>query len=170
MALQRQEEEEESGTHQEGGGEVDLAEQAGAQFHRQRMAQWLDFLAGAQPVGIALGDVDGARDSLERSERLGFSPEPALVKAINLLVLRLQERGAVQIISRNPLQLKVLDPSLAQSSSENALLRALSPEGTLPHRRGAAWALREAQAHVRSQAAWRHPYYWAGWVLWGLAD
>ena len=32
----------------------------------------------------------------------------------------------------------------------------------------AAAALRRAQAHVRSQEAWRHPYYWAAWVLWGL--
>lgn len=32
----------------------------------------------------------------------------------------------------------------------------------------AADALRKAQEHVRSQAKWRHPYYWAAWVLWGL--
>jgi CHAT domain-containing protein len=34
----------------------------------------------------------------------------------------------------------------------------------------AAEALREAQAHLRSQARWSHPYYWAAWVLWGGAD
>ena len=32
----------------------------------------------------------------------------------------------------------------------------------------AAEALRQAQAHVRSQEKWKHPYYWAAWVLWGL--
>jgi CHAT domain-containing protein/tetratricopeptide (TPR) repeat protein len=32
----------------------------------------------------------------------------------------------------------------------------------------AAEALRQAQEHVRAQAKWRHPYYWAAWVLWGL--
>ncbi len=32
----------------------------------------------------------------------------------------------------------------------------------------AAEALRGAQAHVRGQAKWKHPYYWAAWVLWGL--
>ncbi|MCC7137530.1 MAG: CHAT domain-containing protein [Planctomycetes bacterium] len=33
---------------------------------------------------------------------------------------------------------------------------------------GTAEALRAAQAHVRSQEKWKHPYYWAAWVLWGL--
>jgi hypothetical protein len=32
----------------------------------------------------------------------------------------------------------------------------------------AAEALRRAQEHVRSQERWKHPYYWAAWVLWGL--
>ena len=31
-------------------------------------------------------------------------------------------------------------------------------------------ALRQAQAYVRSQEKWKHPYYWAAWVLWGLPD
>jgi tetratricopeptide (TPR) repeat protein len=31
-------------------------------------------------------------------------------------------------------------------------------------------ALRQAQAHVRAQKQWAHPYYWAAWVLWGLND
>ena len=30
----------------------------------------------------------------------------------------------------------------------------------------AAAALRAAQAHVRAQEQWAHPYYWAAWVLW----
>jgi CHAT domain-containing protein len=34
----------------------------------------------------------------------------------------------------------------------------------------AAEALRLAQEHVRSQPAWRHPYYWAAWTLWGRGD
>ena len=34
----------------------------------------------------------------------------------------------------------------------------------------AAAALRAAQAHVRAQEKWKHPYYWAAWVLWGLPD
>ena len=34
----------------------------------------------------------------------------------------------------------------------------------------AATALRRAQAHVRSKTKWKHPYYWAAWVLWGLPD
>ena len=29
-------------------------------------------------------------------------------------------------------------------------------------------ALRKAQEFVRSQEKWKHPYYWAAWVLWGL--
>ena len=33
-----------------------------------------------------------------------------------------------------------------------------------------ATALRDAQAFVRAQARWKHPAYWAGWVLWGLPD
>jgi CHAT domain-containing protein len=33
---------------------------------------------------------------------------------------------------------------------------------------GAAEALRQAQAFVRAQPKWKHPYYWAAWVLWGL--
>ena len=35
---------------------------------------------------------------------------------------------------------------------------------------GAAAALEAAQAHVREQERWRHPYFWAGWTLWGAAD
>ena len=31
-----------------------------------------------------------------------------------------------------------------------------------------AEALRRAQEFVRSQEKWKHPYYWAAWVLWGL--
>ncbi len=31
-----------------------------------------------------------------------------------------------------------------------------------------AEALRKAQELVRSQEKWKHPYYWAAWVLWGL--
>jgi CHAT domain-containing protein len=31
-----------------------------------------------------------------------------------------------------------------------------------------AEALRKAQEFVRSQPKWKHPYYWAAWVLWGL--
>ena len=41
-------------------------------------------------------------------------------------------------------------------------------EGAKPM--GAAEALRAAQAHVRAQAKWKHPYYWAAWVLWGLPE
>ena len=33
--------------------------------------------------------------------------------------------------------------------------------------RSAAEALEAAQKHVRGQKKWAHPYYWAGWVLWG---
>ncbi|MCC7138127.1 MAG: tetratricopeptide repeat protein [Planctomycetes bacterium] len=33
-----------------------------------------------------------------------------------------------------------------------------------------AEALRKAQEFVRSQEPWKHPYYWAAWVLWGLPD
>ncbi|MDJ0976509.1 MAG: CHAT domain-containing protein [Planctomycetota bacterium] len=34
----------------------------------------------------------------------------------------------------------------------------------------AAAALKQAQAHVRAQPKWKHPYYWAAWVLWGLPE
>lgn len=34
----------------------------------------------------------------------------------------------------------------------------------------AARALREAQEFVRSQDRWRHPAFWAAWVLWGLPE
>jgi CHAT domain-containing protein len=33
-----------------------------------------------------------------------------------------------------------------------------------------ATALKQAQDFVRSHERWKHPYYWAAWVLWGLAD
>lgn len=46
-----------------------------------------------------------------------------------------------------------------------------APPGS-PRGRGlpTARALREAQAHVAAQAKWKHPYYWAAWVLWGLPE
>jgi len=37
----------------------------------------------------------------------------------------------------------------------------------------AAVALKQAQAYIRDhpkQPKWKHPYYWAAWVLWGLPD
>ena len=34
----------------------------------------------------------------------------------------------------------------------------------------AAVALRRAQKYVRSHEKWKHPYYWAAWVLWGLPE
>ncbi len=40
-------------------------------------------------------------------------------------------------------------------------------------RLGAAAALKKAQAYVRDHPdhpKWKHPYYWAAWVLWGLPD
>ena len=33
---------------------------------------------------------------------------------------------------------------------------------------GAAAALKEAQVFVRGHDQWKHPYFWAAWVLWGL--
>jgi CHAT domain-containing protein len=38
------------------------------------------------------------------------------------------------------------------------------------NRVGAAAALRRAQEHVRSFDRWKHPTYWAAWVLWGLPN
>ncbi len=35
---------------------------------------------------------------------------------------------------------------------------------------GAARALHDAQVAVRSKKEWSHPFYWAGWTLWGLGD
>ncbi len=56
--------------------------------------------------------------------------------------------------------------------SERSESNGSETEGTLSERSGmgAAAALREAQAHVRSHEKWRHPHYWAAWVLWGLPD
>jgi len=34
----------------------------------------------------------------------------------------------------------------------------------------AAAALKQAQDFVRGHEKWRHPYFWAPWVLWGLAE
>ena len=31
-------------------------------------------------------------------------------------------------------------------------------------------ALQQAQEYIRSQDRWKHPKFWAGWVLWGLPD
>ncbi|MFO0934525.1 MAG: CHAT domain-containing tetratricopeptide repeat protein [Planctomycetota bacterium] len=42
-----------------------------------------------------------------------------------------------------------------------------NPKDGSPGKSPAA-ALREAQAFVRAQPRWKHPYYWAAWVLWGL--
>ena len=33
-----------------------------------------------------------------------------------------------------------------------------------------AEALRKAQEFVKSQEQWKHPYFWAAWVLWGLPE
>jgi len=51
------------------------------------------------------------------------------------------------------------DPELVEGSDRKGL--------------GAAEALKQAQAFVRNHAdhpEWKHPYYWAAWVLWGVPD
>ena len=53
---------------------------------------------------------------------------------------------------------------------DDAATRALVErfhESRLKEDVSAAEALRRAQAHVRAQPGWEHPYYWAGWSLWG---
>ena len=30
--------------------------------------------------------------------------------------------------------------------------------------------LKQAQEFVRTHETWKHPHYWAAWVLWGLPD
>ena len=66
-----------------------------------------------------------------------LTPEEAAVmmdrpiKAINLLVLGLQARGAIRLLSRNPLQVHVVDPSRAVTGPEQTLLRSLTNRGTL---------------------------------------
>ena len=45
-----------------------------------------------------------------------------------------------------------------------------NPKGKGKTGLGAAVALRKAQDHVKSHDKWKHPYYWAAWVLWGLGD
>jgi CHAT domain-containing protein len=42
-----------------------------------------------------------------------------------------------------------------------------NPKGGKPAL-GTAETLRRAQEFVRSHEKWKHPYYWAAWVLWGL--
>ena len=34
----------------------------------------------------------------------------------------------------------------------------------------AAKALKQAQYFIRDHEKWKHPKYWAAWVLWGLPD
>jgi CHAT domain-containing protein len=57
---------------------------------------------------------------------------------------------------------------IVDDDSTLALMRALHERW----KRGlpAASALREAQEEVRSHERWRHPYYWAPWILLGLPD
>ena len=43
-------------------------------------------------------------------------------------------------------------------------------EGPAPRGLGAAAALKKAQEFVRGHEKWKHPHYWAAWVLWGLAE
>ena len=46
-----------------------------------------------------------------------------------------------------------------------------APQGPASKRgMGAAEALEQAQEHVRSHERWKHPYFWAAWVLWGLPN
>ncbi|HHQ47552.1 MAG TPA: hypothetical protein ENK19_01535, partial [Acidobacteria bacterium] len=54
------------------------------------------------------------------------------IKAINLVVLALAQRGALRILSRNPLQVEVVDASLARDAVERAFLEALDANGLLP--------------------------------------
>ena len=68
------------------------------------------------------------------------------IKAINLVVLGLQEKGAARILSRNPLQLEVLDKTRATTNPERVLLDNLTPKGTMP--RPAVQKVLEAREHV----------------------
>ena len=43
---------------------------------------------------------------------------------------------------------------------------AWTPKDNSPGRSAAA-ALKHAQAKIREAPKWRHPRFWAAWVLWG---
>jgi hypothetical protein len=53
------------------------------------------------------------------------------VKAVNLVVLKLQEKGAIRLLQRNPLQLQVIDANRATTPAERALVASLTSKGTL---------------------------------------
>ena len=57
---------------------------------------------------------------------------------------------------------------LPEGTRERADHARWSEEAADGTRVSAAEALRLAQAHVKGQERWKHPTYWAGWVLWGL--
>ena len=75
------------------------------------------------------------------------------IKAINLTILGLQQKGAVQILSRNPLQLKVLEPGLVSTMAETALVKSLTDQGTLS-REGVQAVLAALNMDVRTKM-WR---------------
>jgi CHAT domain-containing protein len=78
------------------------------------------------------------------------------------LVQAFQMAGAKQVLGS---LWKVDDAATQALMAEFYAARAANPGGPTA---GAAESLRLAQARVRERPAWRHPYYWAAWVAWGL--
>lgn len=60
--------------------------------------------------------------------------------------------------------------SLWNGDDEATSLLMTTFHRALARGRPTARALLDAQEAVRRQPRWGHPYYWAGWVLWGLPD
>ena len=73
---------------------------------------------------------DGFVPELEGAEAAMMLDRP--IKAINLVVMGLRDKGAVQILKRNPLQLEIVDAERASTEAEQVLLDSLTDRGTLP--------------------------------------
>ena len=72
----------------------------------------------------------------------------------------------VLLHGRSPGKLKKTEKELAGLSRDGRIESYVADLS----RKAYVEALAKAQALVRAQPKWKHPAYWAAWVLWGLAD
>jgi CHAT domain-containing protein len=121
---------------------------------------------------VVLSACETAKGKIHRAEGIvGFTRAFMLAGASRVLCsLWKVDDAATQALMRKFYELwNPRPPSTSARKTKSQGTKSTKPVAQ-PKPLGAAQALQQAQAFVRSHKKWKEPHYWAAWVLWGLPD